>query len=322
MDYQNATRIQSLLTEAYLARPRNLILSFNVAENDNIDTMVADHRSIIGISSRKHENGDFSLRLFTSQPEPAFDRIGLSQQLGVAPDDLELIVTDGINALNNPIQTRIRPVPLGCSVGHFNTTAGTFGGLVKDDQQMYMLSNNHVLANANQATPGDAILQPGPRDGGVSPTDVMAQLSRFVPIAFTGTNKVDAAIAAIDNLNDIVNALPATNPPAGPIQGITTPVTGMTVAKYGRTTGFTTGTIVSTASNIAVNYKGQSAFFDDQLEIVGTAGVFAKGGDSGSLIFDLQSNQAVGLLFAGTTQGNIFANPISNVLRLLNVNFA
>ncbi len=53
-----------------------------------------------------------------------------------------------------------------------------------------MLSNNHVLANSNDATAGDAILQPGPADGGRLGPDTIAVLERFCPIEFAPTGKL------------------------------------------------------------------------------------------------------------------------------------
>src|SRR3546814_8805883 len=61
---------------------------------------------------------------------------------------------------------------------------GTPGNAVGIPAHYYILSNNHVLANSNNATPGDAVLQPGPFDGGTDPADRIASLSRFIPITF------------------------------------------------------------------------------------------------------------------------------------------
>jgi hypothetical protein len=82
---------------------------------------------------------------------------------------------------------RFRPIiPAGVSIGHFKITAGTLGAVVKDSQtgDTLILSNNHVLANSNDAALGDAILQPAAMDGGVQPGDVVAKLERFVKIRF------------------------------------------------------------------------------------------------------------------------------------------
>src|SRR3546814_17005347 len=90
---------------------------------------------------------------------------------------------------------RSRPASGGYSVGHKSITAGTIGTCVYDmvgtpgnavgiPAHYYILSNNHVLANSNTAQPGDAVLQPGPFDGGPDPADRIAPLSRFIPTTF------------------------------------------------------------------------------------------------------------------------------------------
>jgi len=82
---------------------------------------------------------------------------------------------------------RVRPAPGGYSCGHFSITAGTLGAWVKRgaSSQWFVLSNNHVLANSNEATLADRILQPGPYDGGES-SDQIASLTEFVRIRFDG----------------------------------------------------------------------------------------------------------------------------------------
>jgi hypothetical protein len=116
--------------------------------------------------------------------------------------------------LDGGIQTlakRVRPAKGGYSVGHKDITAGTISTCVYDilpggsttppshgvgiPPKFYILSNNHVLANTNAGLLGDAILQPGPFDGGVDPADRIATLSRFIPINFAAgaSNLVDCA---------------------------------------------------------------------------------------------------------------------------------
>ncbi|MDH5385989.1 MAG: hypothetical protein OEY18_14905, partial [Candidatus Aminicenantes bacterium] len=115
----------------------------------------------------------------------------------------DVIETGPIRAF--PARTdRWRPAPGGVSIGHKDITAGTLGCLVKKDNQIYILSNNHVLANSNNASIGDPILQPGPYDGGKWPDDRIADLSEFVPIVFTesepsGDYGVARLIAAVWN---------------------------------------------------------------------------------------------------------------------------
>lgn len=84
---------------------------------------------------------------------------------------------------------RFRPtIPCGVSIGHYKITAGTLGAIVTDriTGEKLLLSNNHVLANSNDAQVGDAIIQPGAADRGVNPADVVARLQRFVKIRFPG----------------------------------------------------------------------------------------------------------------------------------------
>lgn len=93
-----------------------------------------------------------------------------------------------LRALATP-RDRFRPtMPAGVSMGHYRITAGTLGVMVTDrlSGERLILSNNHVLANANDARAGDAVLQPAPRDGGRNPADVVAHLERFIPLHFIG----------------------------------------------------------------------------------------------------------------------------------------
>ena len=93
-----------------------------------------------------------------------------------------------LRALATP-RDRFRPtMPAGVSMGHYRITAGTLGAMVIDrfSGERLILSNNHVLANANDARAGDVVLQPAPRDGGRNPADVVAHLERFIPLRFIG----------------------------------------------------------------------------------------------------------------------------------------
>jgi hypothetical protein len=113
----------------------------------------------------------------------------------VVPRDVDGVRTDVYEvgdlraqaAVSGDPKSRFRPViPSGVSVGHTGITAGTLGTIVRDrvTGEVLLLSNNHVFANSNQGQPGDAILQPGPLDGGRLPADIVAQLDRFVPLRF------------------------------------------------------------------------------------------------------------------------------------------
>ena len=90
---------------------------------------------------------------------------------------------------------------------------------------------------------------------------------------------------------------------------------GMTVQKYGRTTGYTHGRVTGINAIIDVSYRTGTARFEDQIMISGNG--FSTGGDSGSLIVTegmlFGDRRPVGLLFAGSAT-NTIANPIDLVL--------
>jgi len=82
---------------------------------------------------------------------------------------------------------RRRPAAGGDSIGHRDITAGTLGAWLRagrDDLTHVILSNNHVLANSNDAVLGDFIYQPGPYDGGTDVANRVARLEQFVRINF------------------------------------------------------------------------------------------------------------------------------------------
>jgi hypothetical protein len=136
--------------------------------------------------------------------------------------------------------------------------------LVRGQQgQLYILSNNHVLANTNDAQLGDHILQPGSLDGGVQPGDVIAKLYSYIPIQFSGFNDIDAALAAPISPRSVRMGIPG----IGRIKGITSIKIGMEVVKYGRTTGLTRGVIVSRSSDIRVDFGGRLVHFTNQFEV-------------------------------------------------------
>jgi hypothetical protein len=268
------------------------------------------------------------------------------------PKSIQSIPTDvypsGVIYAQQDPTGRFRPAPGGVSIGHVMITAGTLGCLVKKNNKNYILSNNHVLANSNDASPGDAILQPGPHDGGQLSNDKIAELSEFIPINFGGgsngtpcpfanaaasvlnglativgsksrlqpirpqaeDNLVDCAIAEPLNQNDVKNEILG----YGPISGVAEGTLGMSIKKSGRTTGLTTGFIQQIDVTSQVSYgTNKTAVFVDQL----MAGAMSAGGDSGSAVLS-ESNHIVGLLFAGSNTSTII-NRIQNVFQLLNV---
>ncbi len=212
-------------------------------------------------------------------------------------------------------QNRARPLLPGFSIAHHRSTAGTLGAFVtRPDGYVYMLSNNHVFANTNTARAGDAVVQPGPADGGTH-RDSVGWFARAARIQRTD-NEMDAAIAAMSATMDYEATYDGAE-----LLGIRDTVDMDDVVwKVGRTTGLTFGRITGfNMDNVEVDYATPggtvTCSFNDQIEIKGPKGqFFSRPGDSGSLIIG-DDYYAVGLLFAGSDAGVTFANPIGKVLR-------
>jgi hypothetical protein len=81
------------------------------------------------------------------------------------------------------------------------------------------------------------------------------------------------------------------------------------------------GHITSVATDVTVGYETGNFTFENQIIIVGDNGPFSAAGDSGSLILDRQSNNAVALLFAGSNTHTI-ANHLTKALQALKVTLA
>jgi len=273
----------------------------------------------------------------------------LSDEL--VPDQIENIPTDvfvsGMIYAQQDPKRRYRPAPGGVSIAHENVTAGTLGCLVKKNGKLFILSNNHILANSNAAYKGEAILQPAPYDEGEWPLDRIAELEEFVKIkfiqeesecsigkssagilntlaSFTGSktriksikiteddeNRVDCALAKPIDQKDVKDEILK----IGKITGVAEGILGMSVQKSGRTTGLTNGTIDQIDVTVEVSYgSNKSAIFFDQL----IAGSMSQGGDSGSAILN-QENQIIGLLFAGSDSITVI-NRIQDVFESLQV---
>ncbi|HEX7335492.1 MAG TPA: hypothetical protein VF290_28620 [Pyrinomonadaceae bacterium] len=213
--------------------------------------------------------------------------------------------------------------------------------------QLYLLSNTHVLADVGK--PGiddsDLIMQPSP--GERTGNRPIGALVNFSPIVFDGNletpNRIDAAIAKLWGTQQHKLVIPLIGTVDGFVEKKDIQL-GEAVCKFGRTTGYTEGCIFSIYLDIWIRYDrtGQSAFFKDQLLIEPSQPAFPKfvrPGDSGSLVSD-QHQHAIGLIFGGTSevpagtaanspghnlqtiQGCGVANPISEVLEKLKIELA
>src|SRR5215216_365244 len=231
---------------------------------------------------------------------------------------------------------RFRPARGGCSISPWTNNpnqdgVGTIATAVWSSRGSagpggarapFLLSNNHVLANVNDNPTYTPIVQPGRGDGGRDPADRIAELWTFEEIdLFPPTplnqheNTIDAAIATVG-----FGALDRDIYWSGYVEGYTDAnfhLMGRQVKKTGRTSGFTTGTIIGINQTADVRYTGAGTARFQQV-IITTP--MAAPGDSGSLL-TTWDNIAVGLLFGGGTDMTLY-NPIIEVQDILRVQVA
>ncbi len=208
----------------------------------------------------------------------------------------------------------------GNSIGLSATTTGTFGAVVSDGNKLLALSNNHILADCDRAQPGDPIFYPGPFDGGAAPNDVVGTLAKSLRLQLGSeyANRGDAAVAelspaAVARLNRkirILDALP---------RRVREPRRDMPVIMVGRTSGKQQGRVIDVNFRCTLDYPTGPVSFLDQVLCT----PFTRDGDSGSLVLDLKTGDAVGLHFAFTTDqqkrgGSVFS-PLRPILDALEV---
>jgi hypothetical protein len=250
-------------------------------------------------------------------------------------------VTSPIKALAFDRTKKWRPAPGGVSIGHSEVTAGTLGVVVKKKGVRHILSNNHVLANSNDASIYDETWQPGSHDGGSS-KDTIGHLTDFIKINFLGDestcplarlhawvfnglaklfhrksrvstystmlNTVDCAISLPVFDEDISDEILEIGKPVGFYLGELQE--GEIVKKSGRTSRLNRGTVIGPGM-VNVMYGDKIAVFEDQI----TTTPIAEGGDSGSVVLN-EKNEVAGLLFAGSDTLTI-VNKIANVIDAL-----
>jgi hypothetical protein len=224
---------------------------------------------------------------------------------GAGPRSLRPQASTPTGGRGGPITGAYTPPLQGCGISITdpsdypdNTEHGTFGCLVIDmsDGKICVLSTNSVLAELNQVTIGDAVVQPATVDKGGT---AFAKLKRFVTLN-SGMNQVDAAIAQLDGqtayTEDVAEGLMApisavhqavgialawdTNGDAflsrmdvalqqlncellGGPAAVAAPEIGANIEKVGRTSGYTSSMIDAIDVQVTVNYTVDSTDYPD-----------------------------------------------------------
>ncbi len=211
------------------------------------------------------------------------------------------------------LRERWRPARPGCSIGFNSAMAGTFGALVRDASgEAHILSCAHVLADSGRLPTGSPIFQPGLIDKGDPHDDQIGTLSYTVTLNAGVYNRMDCALARPLTPDAVISTFVPPMPPLVRPDPIA-PRKGLRVHKIGRTTGLSYGVIVDPSVDIVMKYPAGKFVFRNQILVQGDGGPFSAAGDSGALLIDVASNQAVGLHF-GAARGFSAANPLVDVL--------
>ncbi|MEX2141649.1 MAG: hypothetical protein WD894_20455 [Pirellulales bacterium] len=194
--------------------------------------------------------------------------------------------------------------------------SGTFGALVMksaDPDSLFILSNNHVIADCNHLSVGMPIMSPSGNDSrpGNPPRMIgahseMTELRSGVP-GLVPPCRDDLAIGEVADPNSVSSW-------QGDAGGFDTPTASkspapdMLVKKFGRTTGLTHGKIQSEVVQTPVRYESENfkaIVWFRQVWVVRSvdSDPFAVGGDSGSLVVTEDGNHAVGIVFASNNRG-------------------
>jgi len=215
----------------------------------------------------------------------------------------------------------------GLSGANTNLTgeSGTIGyfckrkSLLPRRSEVCLLSNSHVFADLRKSgvDESDLIMQPSP--GEAATGRPVGALLNFSALKFDGgvdeANHVDAALAKLWEPQSHRPLIPFVGSVKGYVPKGEVEV-GEAARKFGRTTGYTEGRVLSIYLDIWIRYDrtGQSAFFDDQILIEPDAPRFPKfvsKGDSGSLLVD-EYQHALGLVFAGVSDIQPHLEPSPN----------
>jgi hypothetical protein len=174
--------------------------------------------------------------------------------------------------------------------------------------EVFLLSNSHVFVDLRKmkVEEDDLIMQPSPGESATSRP--IGELVNFSPVKFdndpTDANHIDAAVAKLWKQQTYQPLIPM----IGAVKGFAKTEdieAGEGCRKFGRTTGFTRGSVFSIYLDIKIRYDrtGKEACFKDQFLIKPDekqSAKFVDKGDSGSLVVD-DENYATGLIFAGAS---------------------
>ena len=195
--------------------------------------------------------------IIPAQPPTTVTITAVSQANAAASGSaMVILTTQGQSAQSGAVE-------LGSSGGNIHDSSqsgntitccgGTLGSLLTRNGTLFIMSNNHVLADSDSGTLGDGVIQPGLVDTGTctsTGTATVANLSQFFTLENNPPNPVDVAIAQIvagkvDTTGNILLLGSAVDANGVPLPGAPLAGSGIAasvsdeVAKTGRSSGLT-----------------------------------------------------------------------------------
>ena len=211
---------------------------------------------------------------------------------------------------------RVRPIQPGYSVAHPKAAPGSIGCLLRErsTDELYILSNSHVLADSGVGRRDAWVLQPAAGDCSRTSRSRVAKLADWIPFRYSlalYNNEVDAAIAGPIDRDDATSFIKEIGVPAGIARASRV---GGCVQKSGRTTGQTVGEVKHVGCRLSLEYKRRGR---RGMHRVGFSGLvrctsFTEGGDSGAVVLN-RARRVVGLHVAGSRSSSFFC-PIQSVI--------
>jgi hypothetical protein len=277
-----------------------------------------------------YENGKITRRRsvrFHMNRKRQLSELPRSQRLPAALMGMDVdVLGAGYAPHDDSPRTAHDPLQPGISIGsRKQRTTGTLGARVRSrvGQELYLLSNWHVLCGGPEALPDDEITQPGPMDSISGRT--VALLERWLRLG----EQFDAALARLAADAQTIDQLFGTQfQPTG----TKPPSLGMKLLKSGAVSGVTHAIVDGVGGSYLMDYTaygGKPEWMQGFRLVPDTqspASALSLPGDSGSLWIDSVDGKAVGLHFAGeddTSPLNDYAlaHPIEDVFAQLNVEF-
>lgn len=209
--------------------------------------------------------------------------------------------------------------------------SGTFGALVKkkaEKSPLFMLSNNHVLAACNHVAVGMPIMAPSSLDarpgarapGEIARHEEICELRSGEP-SLVQPCREDVAIARVTHAAAVSSWQGDDQNGYDTPAKVAAPLAGTRVKKFGRTSGFTAGTVESLVNApTPIPYKSRffaaTVWVRDVWTVRADPGMaFALPGDSGSLVVTEDGSTAVGLVFAASA-GYGWMIPLTHLVTL------